>query len=126
MKKILKLTIAAMLAVFSIMMLAGCGSDSSSSESSESSKTADILSGTWKQTDEMNGDWTWTFDGGSCKLVGNTTGFESEGTYKLDESAGKVTVTLEGWTDTKEYNYTLNGDKLDLEETYSSYHLVKQ
>ncbi len=123
MKKILKLTIAAMLAVFSIMMLAGCGSDSSSSESS---KTADILSGTWKQTDEMNGDWTWTFDGGSCKLVGDTTGFESEGTYKLDESAGKVTVTLEGWTDTKEYNYTLNGDKLDLEETYSSYHLVKQ
>ena len=122
MRKIMKVSLAVLLAVCSLMMFVGCGSDSSSG----SDKAADAISGTWKQTDEVNGDWTWTFDGGDCKLVGDTTGFESGGTYKLDEGAKKVTVTLEGWTETKEYTYTLSGDNLDLEEKYSSYHLVKQ
>ena len=87
----------------------------------------DAITGTWKQTDEVNGNWVWTFKGGSkAKLVGETTGFESEGTYTLDEANGKVTITLDSWSETKEYSYTLNGNNLDLEETYSSYHLVKQ
>ncbi len=87
----------------------------------------DAVTGTWKQTDDVDGNWTFTFsDGSKVKLVGETTGFESEGTYTLDETNKKLTVTLEGWTDTKEFAYTLNGNTLDLNETYASYHLIKQ
>lgn len=114
MKKTMKLTALFLAVIMAVSLLASCGA------------APDALSGTWKQTDEVNGDWTWTFDGGKCKLVGDTTGFESEGTYVLDESKKTVTVNLEGWDAEKVYNYTLSGDKLDLEETYSSYHLVKQ
>ncbi|MBQ9233255.1 MAG: hypothetical protein IJ167_04370 [Lachnospiraceae bacterium] len=100
--------------------LCGCGKDSDGG-------SKDAIAGTWKQTDEINGDWTWTFDGkGKCTLKGDTTGFSSNGTYTLDEAGGKVTVDLESWMDKKEYSYTLNGNNLDLEETYSSYHLIKQ
>ena len=87
----------------------------------------DAITGTWKQTDEIDGDWTWTFsDGSKAKLHGDTTGFDGEGTYTLDETNKKLKVKIEGWTDEKEYDYTLNGDTLDLKETYSSYHLIKQ
>ena len=64
-------------------------------------KNPDAVTGTWKQTDEMDGDWTWTFSNGSK-------------------------VNLEGWSAEKEYDYTLDGDVLDLKETYSSFHLIKQ
>ena len=105
--------------------LVACGG-SSDGGSSDSGKT-DAVTGTWKQTDEVNGDWTWTFSGGSkAKLVGNTTGFESEGTYTLDEANKKLKIKLEKWDAEKEYDYTLNGTTLDLNEKYSSYHLTKQ
>ena len=105
--------------------LVACGG-SSDGGSSDSGKT-DAVTGTWKQTDEVNGDWTWTFSGGSkAKLVGNTTGFESDGTYTLDEANKKLKIKLEKWDAEKEYDYTLNGTTLDLNEKYSSYHLTKQ
>lgn len=114
MKKLTKLTAVFLAVIMGISLLAACGS------------APDAISGTWKQTDKVNGNWTWTFDGGKCKLTGETTGFESDGTYVLDESKKTVKVTLEGWESEKVYNYTLSGDNLDLKETYSSYHLVKQ
>ena len=87
----------------------------------------DAVAGTWKQTDEVNGNWTWTFDGkGKCELNGETSGFKSSGTYTLDESANTLTVNLEGWSAQKVYNYTLTDTTLDLNETLSSYHLTKQ
>ena len=87
----------------------------------------DAVTGTWKQTDEVDGNWVFTFcDGSKVKFVGETTGFESEGTYTLDETNKKLTVTLEKWDPPKEFSYTLNGNNLDLEETYTHYHLVKQ
>ena len=114
--------------ILAVAMLAAamvaCGGNSGSGDSGSS---GDILSGSWKQTDEVNGDWVWTFDGaGKCTLEGITTGFKGDGTYKLDESAKTVTVDMEAWDDVKEYTYTLDGDKLDLDSTYSTYHLVKQ
>lgn len=117
--------------ILAVAMLAtvmvACGDKKDDSKPGGGATSADILEGTWKQTDEVNGDWTWTFDGaGKCKLVGITTGFESDGTYKLDESAKTLTVNMDGWENEKVYNYTLDGDKLDFEEKYSSYHLVKQ
>ncbi len=116
MKKMTKRIIALLLiAMLSCTMLAACGDSSS-----------DAISGTWKQTDEVNGDWTWKFNGGKAHLTGDTTGFESDGTYTLDEAAQKVTVTLENWSDPIEYTYTLDGDNLTLDSTYSTYKLVKQ
>ena len=91
------------------------------------SGSKDAVAGTWKQTDEVNGNWTWTFDGkGKCELNGETSGFKSSGTYTLDESAKTLTVNLEGWSAQKVYNYTLTDTTLDLNETLSSYHLTKQ
>ena len=87
----------------------------------------DAVAGTWKQTDKVDGNWTWTFDGkGKCTLEGETTGFKGEGTYKLDETAKTLTVNMEGWSAEKVFNYTLTDTNLDMEETYASYHLVKQ
>ena len=87
----------------------------------------DALAGTWKQTDEVNGDWVWTFDGsGKCNLEGLTTGIKTDGTYKLDEAAKTVTVNMDLWDDEKVYTYTLTDTTLDLDSAYSTYHLVKQ
>ena len=91
----------------------------------------DVIAGTWKQTDATNGDWVWTFDGkGKCTLQGITTGFSGEGTYSVDAYAGTVKVKIDAWDNEKLYKYTLrktlSDETLDLNETYSSYHLVKQ
>ena len=100
-------------------LLTACGGEDDSKK--------DAVTGTWKQTDAMDGDWTWTFSKGSkAKLVGDTTGFESEGTYVLDEANKKLKINLEGWSAEKEFDYTLEGDVLDIKETYTSYHLIKQ
>lgn len=125
--KVLALILAvAMIATFMV----ACGDkkdEGGSAQTPDNGGASDILSGTWKQTDEVNGDWTWTFDGaGKCTLVGDTTGFSGEGTYQLDEGAKTVTVKIDAWDDEKVYDYTLDGDKLDLDSTYSTYHLVKQ
>ena len=120
MKKVTRKLALLLCLVMLATALVACGG------SSDSGKT-DAVTGTWKQTDDVNGDWTWTFSGGSkAKLVGNTTGFESEGTYTLDEANKKLKIKLEKWDAEKEYDYTLNGTTLDLNEKYSSYHLTKQ
>lgn len=113
-------------AILATFMVA-CGGNSDGGSGNDSAGGAgDIFKGTWKQTDEVNGDWTWTFDGaGKCTLVGDTTGFSGEGTYSIDEAAKTATVKIEAWDEEKVYDYTLDGDKLDLESKYSSYHLVK-
>lgn len=118
-KMVKKIALMLCVTVFASMLLVGCGG-------SGDSAPADEITGTWKQTDEVDGNWVWKFDGGKCHLTGETTGFESDGTYTIDQSAKKVTVTIEGWTDPVEYTYTLNGSNLDLDSTYSSYKLVKQ
>ena len=126
MKKVTRKLALLLCLVMLAATLAACGSDSGNTGSSDSGKT-DAVTGTWKQTDEVNGDWTWTFsDGSKAKLVGNTTGFESDGTYTLDEANKKLKVKMDKWDAEKEYDYTLNGTTLDLNEKYSSYHLTKQ
>ena len=115
-KSISKVIALVIILAMASAFLAACGG----------SAPADAVTGTWKQTDATNGDWTWTFGGGKCKLVGDTTGFESEGTYVLDEKAGTLTGDMKKWDDKREFTYKVDGDKLDLESKYSSYHLVKQ
>ena len=97
------------------------------SSAEEVSVEKDLLNGKWRQTDATNGDWEWTFDGtGKCHLTGITTGFETDGTYVLDETAKTVAVTMDNWSDPKTYEFTLADDILDLKEKYSHYHLIKQ
>ena len=89
----------------------------------------DVIKGTWKQEDETNGDWVWTFDGSkTCHLQGITTGFESDGTYAVDINAKTVTVNMDGWDKQKVYTYklrqTTSDSYLDLTESLSSYHLI--
>lgn len=149
MKKISKIALLLVAATAATVVLTACKSDNAAenkeeskdnpvgpaveasaegaAESSVDASALDILNGTWKQTDETNGDWVWTFDGaGKCHLTGITTGFETDGVYKLDTAAGTVNVTMESWSDPKTYNYTLDGTTLDLSEKYSHYHLIKQ
>ena len=116
MKKLAKKLVVVLCLVMLATTFAACGGG----------KT-DAVTGTWKQTDDVDGNWTFTFsDGSKVKFVGETTGFESEGTYTLDEANKKLTVTLEKWDAPKEFSYTLDGTTLDLEETYTHYHLIKQ
>ncbi len=65
-------------------------------------------------------------DSGGCKLDGETTGFKTQGTYKLNEAEKTLTVNMEGRSDEKNYSYELTDTTLNLKEKYSSYHLVKQ
>ena len=126
MKKVLALFLAL---VMTAALFAACGEkkEDSKTEDGGSAAASDIFAGTWKQTDEVNGDWTWTFDGaGKCTLHGDTTGFDGEGTYSIDESAKTATVKIDAWDNEKVYDYTLEGDHLDLVSDYSTYHLDKQ
>ena len=128
MKQFAKIMALVLAAAMLMTFMAACGGSTTDSGSgSNDAASSDILKGTWKQTDAVNGDWTWTFDGaGGCKLVGDTTGIETDGTYKLDENAKTLSVSMKLWDDDKVYDYTLSGDTLDLSSTYSSYHLIKQ
>lgn len=115
MKKFIAIVSIVLAAMMMVTVFAACG------------ESKDAVAGTWKQTDEVNGNWTWTFDGsGKCSLDGETTGFKSDGTYTIDESKKTLTVNLEGWDDEKVYTYKLSDKTLDLESTYSNYHLEKQ
>ena len=127
MKKMMKKLAVVLCLVFVVSALTACGGDSKSTDggSSDSGKT-DILTGSWRQESDMDGNWVFTFSDGKAKLVGETTGFTGEGTYKLDEANGKVTVMIEGWSAEKEFTYTLNGNNLKLVSTYASYDLNKQ
>ncbi len=115
MKKLISLVSVLLLAALTLCVFSACGG------------AKDAVAGTWKQTDEVDGDWVWEFDGsGKCSLDGITTGFKTQGTYVLDEAAKTLTVNLEGWSDERTFTYTLTETTLDLESTYSSYHLNKQ
>ena len=125
MKKAMSVISLILVLVLALSVFTAC--DSSTDGGSTDSTPKDAVAGTWKQTDKVDGNWTWTFDGkGKCTLEGETTGFKGEGTYKLDETAKTLTVNIEGWSAEKVFNYTLTDTNLDMEETYASYHLVKQ
>ena len=129
MKKVTKKLALLLCLVMLATVLAACGDkkDGDSNSGSGDSGKTDAITGTWKQTSEQDGNWIWTFsDGSKAKLVGETTGFESEGTYKLDEANKKVHVSLEKWDNEKDYDYILDGNNLTLKETYSTFNLVKQ
>ena len=86
------------------------------------------LVGTWKQTDETDGNWTWTFNkDGSCKLEGETDNFSSEGTYLIEEAGvGKIKIKLDKWDKEKLFTYVATEKALNLQSFDVSYFCQKQ
>lgn len=115
MKRTCKLLALLMAVAMIASVLAACGGSSK-----------DAFAGTWVENDEEYGaTYTWTFDG-SGKCTFDNTILSQEGTYKIDESAGTVTIKLELWDAEIVYTYTLTDTALDLNSTYSTYKLTKQ
>ena len=112
------LMLVAMLAA----LMAACGEDNSKGY------TDPNILGTWKQTDEVDGNWIWTFnEDGTCKLVGETTGFTSEGTYKIEnDTNGKIHINLDGWSEEQLFTYTATTKKLNLTGLNVEYYCDKQ
>ena len=83
--------------------------------------------GTWKQTDDKEGNWTWTFNSdGTCKLVGDD-GFDSDGTYTIpEEGVGKIKIKLDKWEKETMFTYSVTEKVLDLETFDASYYCQKQ
>ena len=88
----------------------------------------DNLIGTWKQSDEKHGDWTWTFNNdGTCKLESESDNFSSEGTYLIEEKdIAKIKIKLEKWDKERMYTYAVTPKVLDLESFDESYYCKKQ
>ena len=86
----------------------------------------DRLIGTWVQTDEVDGNWTWIFNAdGTCSLKGKD--FDSAGTYaQAGSELGKLRIKLDAWSEDKLFTYAVTEKVLDLEESFSSYYLFKQ
>lgn len=115
MKKILAITLV--LAI--LFSFAACGGKK------------DVLSGKWEGS-SADTPATWTFDDGKCKLsldYGSDFIMDNEGTYKIDEKAGTVTIEMKLWDEAKVYEYKLDGSKLTLtatDEFSPSYDLTKK
>ena len=112
------LVIAAMLAT----LMAACG------------KTYwdERIYGSWKQTDDVDGNWTWTFEeGGKCSLAGDD-GFSATGTFKMEgEGTGKIYIKLDSWpldnqAGEKLFSYAVTEKVMDLLEENYDYHCFKQ
>ena len=88
----------------------------------------DNLIGTWKQTDEKHGNWTWTFNkDGTCSLQSDTDNFSGEGTFLIEEKdIGKIKIKLDKWDKERMYTYSVTPKVLDLESFDESYYCLKQ
>lgn len=109
--------IVAMLATF----MTACGN-----KKKVTTEKDDRLVGTWVQTDEVDGNWTWVFNAdGTCTLTGDS--FNGTGTYEQAGSElGKLRIKLDAWSEDKLFTYAVTDKVLDLEESFSSYYLIKQ
>lgn len=114
------IAVVMMVALLASLMVA-CG------EKKEENHIDNNLVGTWKQTDETDGNWTWTFNNdGTCKLVGDD-GFESDGTYMIpEEDLGKIKITLDKWDKEVMFTYTATEKVIDLESFDYSFYCQKE
>lgn len=124
MKTFTKVIAALMLvAVFATLMTA-CG---------KSNYVDDNLVGTWTQVDDVDGNWTWTFNkDGTCKLTSDTANFESDGKFEIEkQGSGKITISLDKWQDLDKwekdmlFTYTATSKVIDLESFDHSFYCKK-
>lgn len=112
--------VAVLLAIVAVAsLMAACG---------EKNHIDEKLVGTWKQTDDVEGNWIWTFNNdGTCKLVGETTGFSDEGTYLIENpDNGKIKIKLSTWSEESLFSYTATSKSMILENFEVSYYCDKQ
>lgn len=115
------IAVVMMVAVLASLMVA-CGG-----AKKEENHPDNNIVGTWKQTDDKYGNWTWTFNNdGTCKLVGDD-GFDSDGTYLIpEEGIGKIKIKLDKWEKETMFTYSVTEKVLDLESFEDSYYCQKQ
>ena len=115
------IAVVMMVAVLASLMVA-CGG-----AKKEENHPDNNIVGTWKQTDDKYGNWTWTFNNdGTCKLVGDD-GFDSDGTYTIpEEGIGKIKIKLDKWEKETMFSYSVTEKVLDLESFEDSYYCQKQ
>ena len=100
-------------------LLAACGE--------KGYKDENVL-GTWTQTDEDYGNWTWTFnEDGTCHLYSETDNFDSDGTYWIEsENSGRIYITLDTWGEEKLCTYAVTPKVMVLEHMDFSFRCYKQ
>ena len=100
MKKIRRI-LALILALVALASFAACGSK-------------DVLAGKWKGELGADGTVTWEFDGkGKCKMQNEFT--TQSGEYSIN--GNEVTITLELWDEPNVYTFSVDGDKLTMDDT---------
>ena len=116
------IAVVMMVAVLASLMVA-CGG-----AKKEENHPDNNIVGTWKQTDDKYGNWTWTFNNdGTCKLESDTDNFSSEGTYIIGEKdIAKIKIKLDKWDKERMYTYAVTPKVLDLESFDESYYCKKQ
>ena len=93
--------------VASLFIFAGCGSSNK-------------LVGTWKgltdgESRDMQIETTFKFEKNGDVSYSNEYGITSDGTYEIKDD--KVVISLETWSESKTYEFKVDGDKLSLTAT---------
>ena len=106
MKNLIRVIAVLMLAVMAVGVMAACGK-----------VTDERLYASWKQTDDVEGNITWTFDkDGKFTQKNDDTGAVEEGTYKLEaEGSPKIYLKLPSWDKEKLGTYVCTTKVLDIE-----------
>lgn len=119
MKTFTRVIAVIMLAAMMVTLMAACG---------KKNYVDNNLVGTWKQTDEQEGNWIWTFNNDhTCKLVGETDGSSHEGTYSIENiDNGKVKIKLDNMEKEEIYSYTVTDTSMILETFDVSYYCERQ
>ena len=106
MKTITRVIAALMLVAMLAVVMSACGNNIKDER----------LYGSWKQTDPVDGNWTWTFsEDGKCSLTNDDTGAVDEGTYYIpEEGMPRVNIKLKSDNEDKTYSYTVTEKVLDL------------
>ena len=86
------------------------------------------LYATWKQTDKIDGNWTWIFNAdGTCSLTNDDTNETVKGTFKNEgDDYGKLRIKLDTWDKETLFTYSVTDKVLDIEGIKVSYYLLKQ
>lgn len=102
------IVIIAIVAVVSIVVI------NNNIDSKEKEKTNELV-GTWEGTTNDGMITTFIFKKSGNVDYSNEYGFESTGTYEIKDNI--VTITLELWSESKDYEFEIKNEKLTLNAT---------
>lgn len=116
MKKTLKITLIITMLLSAILVLAGC----TEKKDSKTASNANPIVGSWKYE---SGDYTYTFkeDGTGDYSFSST---KMEFTYKTE--GNKLSITYKGNTSPFETEYSIDGDTLNVKDSFGRDTLYKK